>query len=146
MYIALNGALPYDGKTVEKVLELFLIKLQMFCLLYTSRPLVTPGFTALVEDHLSEYLNNCSCTKGSTAGDFSGRGILPKYARSPGSSTGGSLRDSPSNSPVRSKGDPARRIFRQILCAKRRNLIFFSTDKYFLSTTRMAKSAMAGRA
>ena len=25
MYIALNGALPYDGKTVEKVLELFLI-------------------------------------------------------------------------------------------------------------------------
>ena len=50
MYIALNGALPYDGKTVEKVLELFLIKLQMFCLLYTSRPLVTPGFTALVEE------------------------------------------------------------------------------------------------
>jgi hypothetical protein len=53
MYIALNGALPYDGKTVEKVLELFLIKLQMFCLLYTSRPLVTPGFTALVEEQKS---------------------------------------------------------------------------------------------
>ena len=60
MYIALNGALPYDGKTVEKVLELFLIKLQMFCLLYTSRPLVTPGFTALVEEQLSEYLNKWS--------------------------------------------------------------------------------------
>ena len=60
MYIALNGALPYDGKTVEKVLELFLIKLQMFCLLYTSRPLVTPGFTALVEEQKSISFKNPS--------------------------------------------------------------------------------------
>ena len=72
MYIALNGALPYDGKTVEKVLELFLIKLQMFCLLYTSRPLVTPGFTALVEDHLSEYLNKWSSTSAVKPGVTNG--------------------------------------------------------------------------